>query len=150
MSENNEAFTITVNALMTKRADILFQIGEHEGQAERLRTQVIHIDAVIRLFRPDFNAESAPIRLRRSTKSPYFKHGELSNRIYDSLRERGEVTSVEIAIATMREKGLDPDNDIETRRDFVRRVGLQLGEMHRKGKLKRLGRGKSLRWQLPD
>ncbi len=68
MSENNEAGTITVNALLAKRAHILFEIGEYEGKAERLRTQIVHLDAVIRLFRPDFDAECAPVRLRRPTK----------------------------------------------------------------------------------
>lgn len=105
-----------------------------------------------RLPRPqplfDFDAEAAPIRLRRPAKSPYFKHGEMTQRIYDALRERGEITSVDVAITAMRDKGLDPDNDQETRNDFVRRVALQLGEMHRKGKLERLGRGKALRWRL--
>jgi hypothetical protein len=148
MSENNEAATITLHALMAKRADILFEIGERERDAERLRIQVAHLDAVIRLFRPDFDAESAPIRLRRLTRSPYFKHGEMTQRIYDALRERAEIASVDVAILAMRDKGLDPDNDRETRSDFVRRVGLQLAEMHRKGKLERLGRGKALRWRL--
>jgi hypothetical protein len=144
----HEAATITVNALVAKRADILFEIGEHEGQAERLRTQIIYIDAVIRLFRPDFNAEAAPVRLRRPAKSPFFKHGEMTQRIYDALRESGEITSTDVALAAMRDKELDPDTDPETRRDFVRRVSLQLGDMHRKGKLERLGRGKALRWRL--
>jgi hypothetical protein len=148
MSDNNEAYAITVNALLAKRADILFEIGEHEGRAERLRTQVIHIETVIRLFRPDFQAGAAPIRLRRPAKSPFFKHGEMTQRIYDALRERGEITSVDVAVASMRDKGLDPDNDPATRTDFVRRVGLQLGEMYRKGKIERLGRGKALRWRL--
>jgi len=148
MSENNEAATITVNALIAKRADILFEIGEREAQAERLRTQVVHIDAVLRLFRPDFKAEDLPIRLRRPAKSPFFKHGELTQRIYDALRERETITSVDIAVRAMRDKGLDPDNDPATRTDFVRRVGLQLGDMQRKGKVERRGRGKALHWCL--
>lgn len=148
MSENNESATITVNALLAKRADILFEIGEVEGRAERLRTQVVHLDAVIRLFRPDFDAEGARIRLRRPAKSPYFKHGEMTQRIYDALRQNGVISSADVAVAAMRDKGLDPDNDQATRNDFVRRVGLQLGEMHRKGKLERIGKGASLRWRL--
>ena len=149
MSDNNEAATVTVNALLAKRADILFEIGEVEGRAERLRTQVVHLDAVIRLFRPEFDAEAAPIRLRRPAKSPYFKHGEMTQRIYDALRERGEISSTDVAVTAMRDKGLDPDNDQATRTDFVRRVGLQLGEMHRKSKVERVGKGSSLRWRLP-
>lgn len=52
-------------------------------------------------------------------------------------------------IRFMRDKGLDPDSGPAMRSDFVRRVGLQLGEMHRKGKLERLGNGSNLRWRLP-
>jgi hypothetical protein len=148
MSENNEAGTITVNALMAKRADILFEIGERERDAERLRTQVVHLDAVIRLFRPDFTAEAAPIRLRRPAKSPFFRHGEMTQRIYDAFREHETVSSAELGLAAMRDKGVDPDNDPETRKDFVRRFGLQLNNMQREGKIERIGRGKALRWRL--
>jgi hypothetical protein len=48
----------------------------------------------------------------------------------------------------MRDKGLDPDNDPVTRTDFVRRVGLQLNDVARKGKVERVGRGRALRWRL--
>jgi hypothetical protein len=48
----------------------------------------------------------------------------------------------------MRDKGLDPENDKPTRTDFVRRVGLALGDMHRKGKVAEIGRGRAMRWRL--
>jgi hypothetical protein len=134
-----------MNALVAKRAEILFEITEAEKRIEQLRTELVHLDAVLRMFRPDFKAEGLPIRHRRPTKSPYFAHGELTKRIFDAFRERGTVTSFEVAADAMREKGLDPDNDKPTRTDFVRRVSLALGDMQRKAKVEKIRRGRAMR-----
>jgi hypothetical protein len=140
MTEKHEGHTVTANALVAKRADILFEVGELEKRIEQLRTELVHLDAVLRMFRPDFKAEGLPVRHRRPTKSPYFAHGELTKRIYDAMRISGTVSSFEIAASAMREKGLDPDNDPVTRTDFVRRVTLQLNDLVRKGR-RRKGHG---------
>lgn len=145
---NNEANQITANALIRKRADVLFEIGEHEQAIKRLQTELVHLDAVLRMFRPDFVAEELLIRHRRPIRSPYFRRGELSQRIYDVLREQGEITAADVAVKAMRDKGLDPDSDRATRADFARRVGLQLNAMQRKGKVERIGKGRALRWTL--
>ena len=71
MSSNNESHVITANALTEKRAEILFEITEGEKRLDRLRTELIHLDAVLRMFRPDFKAEGLRVRHRRPTKSPY-------------------------------------------------------------------------------
>lgn len=139
---------ITMNALVAKRAEILFEIGQHEQAIERLQTELVHLDAVLRMFRPDFKTEGLPVRHRRPTKSPYFRHGELTQRIFNALREREEISSLDVAAIAMRDKGLDPDSDPVTRTDFVRRVGLQLGDMKRKGLVDRIGKGSGLRWRL--
>lgn len=102
---------IAMNALVAKRTDILFEIREAEKRIERLQTELAHLDAVLRMFRPDFKAEGLPVRHRRPTKSPYFRHGELTQRIFDALRERGEIASADVAVIAMRNKRLDPDND---------------------------------------
>jgi hypothetical protein len=85
---------------------------------------------------------------RRPTKSPYFRHGELTQRIYDALRQHGTISSAEVAVQAMRDKGLDPDTDPVTRTDFVRRVGLQLNALQRDGKIERIGKGGSLKWKI--
>jgi hypothetical protein len=144
----DETHTVAANALVAKRADILFEIGELEKRVDRLRTELVHLDAVLRIFRPDFKAEGLPVRHRRPTKSPYFAHGEMTKRIFDAMRIGGTVSSFEIAVRAMRDKGLDPDNDKPTRTDFVRRVSLALGDMQRKGKVEKIGRGRSMRWKL--
>jgi hypothetical protein len=139
---------IAMNALVAKRAEILFEIAEAEKRIERLQAELAHLDAVLRMFRPNFKAEGLPVRHRRPTKSPYFRHGELTQRIFDALRDRGEIASADVAVQAMRDKGLDPDHDPVTRTDFVRRVGLQLNDMARKGKVERIGKGRALRWIL--
>jgi hypothetical protein len=148
MTNNSEAHAITANALVRKRAEILFDIGQLEQQIERSQTALAHLDAVLRMFRPDFKAEGLPVRHRRPTKSPYFRHGELSQRIYDALRGKETIASLDVAVIAMRDKGLDPDTDPVTRTDFVRRVGLQLNDMARKGKVERIGKARALRWRL--
>jgi hypothetical protein len=80
---------------------------------------------------------------------PYFAHGELTQRIFDALWVGGTVTSLEIAVQAIRDKGLDPENDKPTGTDFVRRVSLALRDVQRKGKVEKIGRGRALRWQLP-
>lgn len=148
MSENNEGTTIAANALVKKRAELLFEIGRHEREIERLQTELVHLDAVLRMFRPNFKAASLPVRHRRPTKSPYFRHGELTQRIFDALRQHGTVSSADVAGQAMRDKGLDPTTDPVTRTDFVRRVGLQLNALQRDSKIERIGKGSSLRWRL--
>jgi hypothetical protein len=150
MTEKHEGHTVTSNALVAKRADILFEISELEKRVDQLRTELVHLDAVLRMFRPDFAAEALPVRHRRPTKSPYFAHGELTKRIYDAMRISGAVASADIAAVAMRDKGLDPDNDPVTRTDFVRRVTLQLNDMYRKGKAEKIGRGRAMRWKLAN
>src|SRR5271163_4832330 len=107
MSENNEGTAVAANALVKKRADLLFEISKREREIERLQTELVHVDAVLRMFRPNFKAAKLPVRHRRPTKSPYFRHGELTQRIFDALRENGEITSASVAAQAMRDKGLD-------------------------------------------
>jgi hypothetical protein len=60
---------ITMNALVAKRAEILFAIGEAEQRIAQLQTALVHLDAVLRMFRRDFKAEGLPVRRRRPTKA---------------------------------------------------------------------------------
>ena len=76
MTDNSETNMVAANALIRKRADVLFEISEAEKRVERLRTELIHIDAVLRMLRPDVQLEALPVRHRRPSKSPYFAHGE--------------------------------------------------------------------------
>lgn len=72
----------------------------------------------------------------------------MTQRIFDAMRQHGTISSKDVAVQAMRDKGLDPDTDQVTRADFVRRVGLQLNAMQRDDKIERIGKGSALRWRL--
>jgi hypothetical protein len=140
----------TTKALMRKRADLLFEIAQSEKHTERLRLELVHLDAVLRMFRPEIVAAGMPVRQRRWRRSsPYFARGELTQRIYAALGEAVFIASADIAADAMRSKGLDPDADPETRTDFTRRITAQLSALAREGKMERVGKGRAMRWRLP-
>ena len=114
MSENNEGPVIAANALIAKRADILFEIGDAEQRVERLRTRLVHLDAVLRMFPPRTSSGSDHCRYASAVlpSLPIFAHGELTKRIYDALRLKETITSAEVAAARDAGiKGLAPEND---------------------------------------
>jgi hypothetical protein len=43
MSSNSESHAITANALVRKRAEILFEIGQLEQRIERAQTELAHL-----------------------------------------------------------------------------------------------------------
>jgi hypothetical protein len=149
MSENPHAVTaITANALIEKRANILFDIAQAEKRIDALRAQLVHVDNVLRMFRPDVELETLPTRFRRPTRSPYFGHGEITQRVYDTIRELGVITSVDVAIRAMQAKGLDPDTDTATRQEFTKMIRRALTDMARQNKIELAARGKPARWRL--
>lgn len=48
----------------------------------------------------------------------------------------------------MTDKGLSFDRDRRTRIEFGRRITMQLNDMARKGKVAKVGFGRSVRWRL--
>ena len=97
--------------LVAKRAEILFEIGELEKQSRAAphracssRRRAAHVPPRLQGRRasrpPSPPDEIALLRARRVDEAHL-----------DAMRERGTVTSLEIATAAMRDKGLDPDTD---------------------------------------
>jgi hypothetical protein len=117
---------------------------------DQLRAELVHIDAVIRLFRPNFDPNSLPGRKRRHVRSDYFAHGEISRRSYEAMQDGTIVSASEIAFAAMHDKGLDPESDAKTRADFVRRITLQLNSLYRERTVEKIGSGRGVRWRLAN
>ena len=53
-----------IKTLLRKRRDVAFHITELEQQAEAARADLIHLDAVIRLFAPEVEPDALPARQR--------------------------------------------------------------------------------------
>ena len=96
-----------VKTLLRKRRDIAFHITELERQVESVRADLVHIDAVIRMFAPDLAPDVLPSRLRHPRRLDYFAHGEITRRVYDLLRGGGTIAAIDVAQRAMEEKGLN-------------------------------------------
>jgi hypothetical protein len=94
-----------VSTLRTKRAEISGYIRDAEKKIKRMRANLAHVDATIRLFAPGLDPDTIPAK-RTYRRTRYFAKGELSRRCLDILRDaQGPLATAEIAAAIMADKG---------------------------------------------
>src|SRR5580704_14950432 len=92
--------------LIRLHADIGGRILDNKRQAERLAEDAVAVEAVIKLFDPEFNARAIAAR-RRVTGNPWFKRGTLFRGALDVLRAaQGPMTVREIVDAMLAAKGI--------------------------------------------
>src|ERR1700690_1110322 len=105
------AETHVVSALRAKRAEISGYIHDLEKKVKRMRANLAHIDATIRVFAPDLNPDSIPPK-RRYRRSRSFAKGELFRRCLDALRAANglPIAAGEIAQAAMADKSMNGDD----------------------------------------
>ena len=84
-------------------ADLEKRIGQH-------RADLLHVDAVLRLFAPEFEPATIPPRAVRRPNS-WFKPGELARLLLEVLRTAPAALSVrDITVQVMERRGLDPED----------------------------------------
>lgn len=141
--------THAIAALIEKRAQIAGLILDLERQVADHRAALVHLDATIKLLDPTVQLQTIRAKHRMADRSGYFELGELSARAQDAVRLAGEagVSPTELAIATLKDKGMDP-NDTRLREDFMRRFHWTLGRLQRDGRVDKIGHGKGVRWRV--
>src|ERR1700693_620723 len=82
-----------VSYLIRLHADIGGRILENKKQAERLADDAKAVEAVIRMFDPEFNARAIAAR-RRVTGNPWFKRGTMFRVALEALRAAPEPMTV--------------------------------------------------------
>jgi hypothetical protein len=86
-----------VDYLVRLHADLGGKIWENKREAERFAEAMKHVEAVIKLFDPDFNVRRISVR-RRYKGNPWFKRGTLFRHAVDALRKaKGPMTARQIA-----------------------------------------------------
>jgi hypothetical protein len=99
-----------VAALKDKRAELSGSIADLEKRIGQHRADLLHVDAVLRLFAPEFEPATIPPRAVRRPNS-WFKPGELARLVLDVLRTAPAALSVrEITVQIMERRGLDPQD----------------------------------------
>ena len=99
-----------VAALKDKRAELSGNIAALEKRIGQHRAALLHVDAVLRLFVPEFEPATIPPRAVRRPNS-WFKPGELARLVLDVLRTAPAPLSIrEITAQVMERRGLDPQD----------------------------------------
>jgi hypothetical protein len=109
------AETHVVSALVAKRSEVAGVIADLERKTAQQRVDLVHVDAVLRLYAPELEPDCIPSRAVRR-RNGWFKPGELVRMVLDTLRvASAPMPSREIAAAVMVLRGLDP-TDMHTSR----------------------------------
>jgi hypothetical protein len=137
----------TVNALRNKRASITGETAMHEREIDRLRADLVHLDATMRLFDPGTNPGIIPAQRRYPRRTEWFARGEVTRRVREALRDTEIIWPREIAKAAMAEKGIH-ETDKATRKNIGARFTRVCYELTLRGQLKKIGHGEEARWKL--
>lgn len=99
--------TYLISGLTTKRAELSGIIADLEKRVSQHRADLVHIDAVLRLYAPEVELESiAPKAVRK--RNDWFKPGELARMVLDVLRiASAPMTVRDIAVEVMQRRGMD-------------------------------------------
>ena len=99
-----------VAALKDKRAELSGSIADLEKRIGQHRADLLHVDAVLRLFAPEFEpATILPKAVRRPNS--WFKPGELARLVLDVLRKAPAPLSIRaITGQVMQRRGLAPQD----------------------------------------
>lgn len=141
MSDGN---TYIISGLKERRSAVAGRIVDLRREADKLQADLVHIDAVLRLY--DVDPAEIPTKGRMPVRSAYFGRNEISRRCRDMLREKGSIRADDVAVQAMRDKGLDPENR-KLRADLTRRILVTLHDMVKAGQIEKVGHGRGVRWR---
>ncbi len=135
-----------VSALQEKRAEVSGVIADLERRIARHRVDLVHVDAVLRLYVADLDPEEiTPKAVRR--RNEWFKPGELSRLVLDVLRVAPAAMAVkDIAAEVMVRRGLDPAD--ERMALLVRKQVNNAVTRQASGLVEKVVDGQSVTWQV--
>lgn len=85
-----------VHALVSLHAQLGGKIKDNKAEAERLANDMKAVEAVIRMFDPEFNTRAIAVR-RRQKSNPWFRRGTVYRCALDAMREAGRpLTTAEV------------------------------------------------------
>jgi hypothetical protein len=135
-----------VDYLVRLHADLGGRIQANKAEAKRLAEDMVHVEAVLKMFNPDYNVRAISAR-RRVIGNPWFKRGTLFRHALDVLRVAPEpMTVTQITHAVVEAKRITD----ATRKQ---RMGLEAGircalDNHAGKTVQRVGEGVPKRWRL--
>ncbi|HWV13207.1 MAG TPA: hypothetical protein VN110_07905 [Sphingobium sp.] len=138
---------IALEALKRKRAEITGEIALCHARLQTLASDLEHLDGTLRLFAPDFVAESVLPKIFTPPAS-WSRRGEMSRAVLSILRTAREpLTTRAIAAQIVAQRGLDSDPGILN--IMTRRVGHVLRDKRETGLVRSVEEsGLWLQWEI--
>jgi hypothetical protein len=95
-----------IHALVSLHAQLGGKIKDNKAEAERLANDMKAVEAVIRMFNPDYDTRRIAVR-RRQKSNPWFKRGTVYRFALDALREAGQpLTTADVVDRMLTAKGV--------------------------------------------
>ncbi len=134
-----------VFALIKLHAELGGRIKQNAKEATKLRADMLHVEAVLKLLEPGFNAKSIAAR-RKNNPNPLFRRGTIFRAVLDVLRAAPEpMTAEEIGAALFRSKGIEKPS----RKDAERMYGaVNASLQNHLGKTVTANDGRPRRWRV--
>jgi hypothetical protein len=132
--------------LVRLHADMGGKIHENKKEAGRLATDMMHVEAVIRMFDPAYDVRRIAVK-RKRTRNPWFKRGALFREAIGVMRTaEGPLSTREIGIRLLAAQGI-PEPTLEQVRHMAAALRASL-ENHKSKDIQRVGEGMPKRWAL--
>ena len=142
---HTDANSDSLTELFEKRVELAKLVAEAEQRARDFRGALSHVEAAIRILRPD--TELPPLVSQRLGRKPrYFKRGELTNLLLDYIRaHRTELITIE---AVMPLVVGDRRLSKEERASVSTAVHQALHKIAKSGAIERISNaGRAVRWR---
>ena len=134
-----------LNTLTQLHAELAGKIDGNRKAGDRLRSQMVQVEAVMKLLDPEISVRGISAK-RRNTGNPWFKRGTLHRAVIDVLRRSQEAMSAdEIGRVLLEGKRPIPSRTQEANLQAAILAGLR----KRDGKgIEKVGDGRPQRWRL--
>jgi hypothetical protein len=134
-----------MHTLTQLHAELAGKIETNRKSGDKLRSQMVQVEAVMKMLDPDFNARSISAK-RRNTGNPWFKRGTLYRSAVDVLRRAASpMTARQIADALLAGKTATATRKQEEAIQAALLAALRV----RNGKTV-VGEGAPARWRLKE
>jgi len=136
-----------ISALVSKRSELLGEIQHYEALIKEYKLNLSTIDKTIHIFDDSYDLRT--IKSKRVVKDRYFKNGEATVLILDTLRKLNRpIKTDELSEILASEKGIVFDKD-HSKAGFQKAVVSSLSRTVDSGLVERVGRdGITVIWQI--
>ena len=141
------AETHVISALVSKRSELLGEIKHYENIIKEHKDNLSTIDKTIHIFDDTYDLRT--VKSKRVVRDRYFKNGEASVLILDTLRKLNRPTKThEISEIIASKKGLVLESDYE-KSTFQKAIVSSLSRATNNDLIERVGRdGTTVIWQI--